>query len=262
MTRNLKSLMFFSLAIALIMSPVKAVSAAEQHALLTGVLADHVRDGLVDYKNICKDNRFEEYLGQLSNTDVGLLSKEESMAYWINAYNTFTIQLICKNYPIKSINELHTGGLILGSVIGRTAWDKSFINVNGKSYSLGEIEHKILRPYFKDPRIHFAIVCAARSCPPLRSEAYEGFSLNNQLNDQGKIFLVKRADLNSFDADKRIANLSSIFSWFLKDFGRNSKELLEHLCAYLPESLSRDIKANPSAWKIKYNKYDWSLNEQ
>lgn len=143
--------------------------------------------------------------------------------------NSFTVELICNSDPIKSINDLHTGGLILGSVIGRTAWDKSFINVNGKAIRSEKLNIKFYVRISRIPGSILPIVCAARSCPPLRSEAYEGFSLNDQLNDQGRIFLVKRADLNSFDGDKRIANLSSIFSWFLKDFGRNSKELLEDL---------------------------------
>ncbi len=237
-------------------------SAEEKHSLFTGVLKDYVREGLVDYKNLCKDERLDQYLKQVSDTDPTPLLKYDSMAFWINAYNVFTLDLICQNYPIKSINQLHSGGLIFGGVIGKTAWDKPFITINEKIYSLGQIEHKILRPQYKDPRIHFALVCAARSCPPLRSEAYEGFRLSDQLNDQGKIFLINRADLNSFDLDHNIANLSSIFSWFLKDFGKNSKQLLEYLSVYLPDNVSADIKANLSGWKIKYNKYDWSLNEQ
>ncbi len=262
MMKNSKAFIVFFLALTFTAGPFTIANAQEQHQLLSNVLGDHVQDGLVDYRNLCKDNRLEEYWEQLSETDVGSLSKEDSMAYWINAYNAFTLQLICRNYPLKSIGELHSGGLILASVTGKTAWDKPFITIKGKTYTLGHIEHKILRPQYKDPRIHFAIVCAARSCPPLRSEAYEGFKLEDQLNDQGKVFIVTRDDLNAFDLEKKTAHLSPIFSWFLKDFGRNSRELLKYLAAYLPEGLSSDIQTNVSSWKIKYNKYDWGLNEQ
>ena len=240
----------------------RIVQAEERHGLFTAALSQHVQAGLVDYKNACQDKQLEQYWEQLSATDPGVLSKEDAMAFWINAYNAFTLKLICQNYPLKSISALHTGGLILGSVIGKTAWDKAFISISGMKYTLGQIEHKILRPVYQDPRIHFAIVCAAKSCPPLRSEAYEGFKLKDQLNDQGRTFLVDRQDLNVFDLGTRTAYISSIFKWFLKDFGRNTKELLLYLADYLPEDIKKDIKANAALWKIRFNPYDWSLNER
>ena len=203
-----------------------AAGSEERHALFTGVLAAHVRGGLVDYQNACHDERLPAYVRQLSETDPSILSEEDSKAFWINAYNAFTLRLICSHYPLKSISELHTGGLIFASAIGKTAWDSRFIQINDRTYSLGQIEHKILRPVYKDARIHFAIVCAARSCPPLRPEAYEGFKLDEQLDDQGRIFLAERHDLNFFDSEERTAEISSIFSWFRKDFGGNQRGLL------------------------------------
>ncbi len=243
---------------------LNAMSYAQEmnHELFSGVLGDHVEKGLVDYPGLCGDKRLEAYLGQLEGTDPSALSRDEAMAFWINAYNAFTLELICGNYPLKSINELHTGGLILGSILKKTAWDRGFIEINGRDYSLGQIEHKILRPRFDDPRIHFAIVCAARSCPPLRSEAYEAGALDRQLDDQGRLFLAERSDLNDYDLDKKIAYLSPIFSWFKKDFGEDRTDRLLFLADYMPPEAARSVRAAPEEWTIRYKTYDWSLNEQ
>lgn len=262
MTRRSKVLCVMAITIVLLFTHALTLSAQERHQAFSAVLGKHVISGLVNYKDLCQDPRLQEYLDQLSRTSPGSLNDTDAKAFWINAYNGFTLQLICRNYPLASINELHTGGLIVGSVIGKTAWDRQFITIDGKNYSLGQIEHKILRPVYKDPRIHFAIVCAARSCPPLRSEAYEGYKLDRQLDDQGMTFLVGRTDLNRFDLKERIANISSIFSWFLKDFGADRRQLLTYLADFLPAEISSDIRKDVSAWRIRFNAYDWSLNEQ
>jgi len=236
--------------------------AQNNHGLFTEILEDHVKDGLVNYKGLCEDARLSGYLQKLSLTNPSVLSENDGMAFWINAYNAYTLELICEHYPVKSINDIHTGGLILGSAFGKTAWDKPFIIIHGQSYTLNHIEHKILRPQYKDVRIHFAIVCAAKSCPPLRNEAYEGHALDQQLNDQAQIFLTEKKDLNSFDLNQKTANLSSIFKWFMVDFGGNHVELLNYVSQFLPDDIALALKQSPSSWRIKFNKYDWSLNEQ
>jgi hypothetical protein len=236
--------------------------AAQRHALFTEVLQDHVKDGLVNYEALKEDKRFNKYIEQLSNTDPqDLISREEKMAFWINVYNAYTLKIICDNYPIKSISELHTGGLALGTVFKKTVWHKKLVRVKNELTSLDYIEHKILRPEFRDPRIHFSIVCAAKGCPPLRSEAYEAEKLNDQLNDQAKVFLEAAAK-NSFNLDKNIATISPIFQWFKKDFSRDYSGLLVYLCRFLPEDIKVVIERNPKKWKIKFSYYDWSLNEQ
>ncbi len=254
--------MNFILSFILVAVFLTSAHAAENHHLLTGVLQRHVKEGMVDYKNLCRDSQFGEYTKWLSSQDLSRMSSNESMAYWINAYNAFTLQLICENYPVKSINDIHAGGLVLGSVLRKTAWDKPFIVINDQVYTLNHIEHKILRPQYKDPRIHFAIVCAAKSCPPLRSEAYEASRLDQQLDDQAKTFLVRRTDLNFFEERKKAANLSAIFKWFRDDFGENNEKLLLYVSRYLAEPVADSIKKNPGAWRIKFNPYDWNLNER
>lgn len=233
---------------------------AQSHQLFTEVLKQHVKNGLVDYKNLKKDIRLEKYLAQLSNTDPEKLSRNEKLAFWINAYNAFTLQVIVENYPVESITDLNTGGKIIGYLLGKTVWDKEFISINKKKYSLGDIEHKILRK-MNEPRIHFSIVCASISCPPLRNEAFEADKIEEQLKSQTVQFVNDNAR-NYFDAKKRKAYLSKIFSWFSEDFGSSDEKILKFVSQYLPENISSDNKNNLSGWDISYKEYNWNLNEQ
>jgi hypothetical protein len=235
---------------------------AEQHALFTEVLKKHVQEGMVDYQNLCSDQRFKQYIDQLASADPERLSsREEKLAFWINVYNAYTLKIICDNYPLKSISELHTGGLILGSVLKSTVWHKNLVTVNNELTSLDHVEHQIIRPVFRDARIHFAVVCAAKGCPPLRSEAYEGGRLDAQLDDQGREFL-SQTEKNNFDPNKKTARISPIFSWFKDDFRMEAKTVLEYVAPFLDTATAESIKANPKSWRIKYTDYDWSLNEQ
>jgi len=235
---------------------------AGSHSVFTDLLSTHVREGEVDYKNLCQDDNLEVYIKQLSMTDPeSLPTREKKLAFWLNAYNACTLKIICDNYPLKSINELHTGGLIFGSVIRQTVWHKKLVTINNELISLDHIEHKIIRPVFKEPRIHFAIVCAAKGCPPLRSEAYEADRLDEQLTDQAEMFLSQK-DKNDFDLKTRTARISPIFSWFKKDFIEDSGSVLEYLTLFINEEIGASIKNDPKSWKIKYTEYDWSLNEQ
>jgi hypothetical protein len=237
------------------------IAAAGQHDLYTGILQDYVDQGKVKYPPLCKDPRLEEYIGQLKTKDPNQLANEkERLAFWINAYNAYTLKVICDYYPVKSINDLHTGGLILGTVLNKTIWDKDLAVVNHKKFTLNHIEHKIIRPEFKDPRAHFALVCASKSCPALDREAYEGSKLDQQLNQAGHNFLSdpKR---NRFDIGRKRAYLSKIFNWYGEDFGKNSGELLTYLSQFLSRETAAAIRSDVGNWKIDYLEYDWSLNE-
>lgn len=251
----------FSSLILSILLTMPAID-GDSHKLFTEILSEYVKNGLVNYKTLCKDQRLGQYIKRLANTNPDTMaSKEAQLAFWINAYNAYTLKVICDNYPVKSINDLHFGGLVIGTVLKKTIWDADFVIINKKKLTLNTIEHKIIRPGFKDARIHFALVCAAMSCPELRAEAYEGQKLDEQLNDQARKFLTNPKD-NSFDKDKKVAYLSKIIDWYDKDFGDNDTEILLYLTQFLPAVIADDIKANPNAWKIKHNSYDWSLNEK
>ena len=153
-----------------VMVPGQDLSAqtALRHRLFSELLSTYVHDGIVNYKKLKSDKRLAEYIGWLSKADPDALPNEkEQLAFWINAYNAYTLKIICDNYPVESINDLHTGGLVIGSVLKTTVWDKKFVVVNGNTMTLNTIEHEIVRPKFNDPRGHFALVCASKSCPQL-----------------------------------------------------------------------------------------------
>ena len=210
------------------------------HSLWTKILQEHVSDsGNVNYKSI-KANKIEldHYLHQLSeNSPKDTWSKNELLAYWINAYNAFTIKLILDNYPTNSIKDI------------KNPWDKKFIKINNKLVSLNYIEHDVLRK-MNEPRIHFAIVCASYSCPKLLNKAYESSTLETQLTIAVKSFLT---DTSKNKISKNEVQLSKIFKWFDKDFKKNGT-LIDFLNNYSDETIS--MKA-----KINYKNYNWDLNE-
>jgi len=234
-------------------------SSAQTHQTFTGVLKKYVINGLVDYKNLKNDNQLDKYLSQLSDTNPDKLTREEKLAFWINAYNAFTLQVVRDNYPIESITDLHTGGKIIGYLLGKTVWDKEFITINNKKYSLNDIEHKILRK-MNESRIHFAIVCASISCPELRNEAFEADRIDSQLQEQTTKFLNDKTR-NHFDLKNRKAYISEIFNWFGEDFGKSDENILKFIAKFVPENIAADINKNLSKWDISFNDYDWNLNE-
>ena len=196
-------------------------------------------NGNVDYKEFKKDQvALESYLELLSkNLPEKSWTKNATLAYWINAYNAFTVKLILDNYPIKSIKKINS------------PWDAVFINLGNKKYSLGEIEHKILRK-MNEPRIHFAINCASYSCPNLLNEAYTEKNLNNQLEAAAKSFINDKSK-NNITANT--IEISSIFDWFTGDFKKKGT-LIDFLNKY------SSVKINAKA-KIRYKEYNWNLNE-
>ena len=241
----MKNTLILTLLIALASAPSLA-----KHDLFTRVLKDHVKNGRVDYPAIKKDGRFAKYLKQVSKVDASRLNGDGAKAYWINVYNAFTIKVINDHWPVKSIRDIENGKV----------WDKEQIVLNGQKYTLNQIEHQILRP-LGDARVHFALVCAARSCPPLRNEAYEAPTLNAQLDDQGRTFL-RNTELNKFNTGARTASLSKIFEWFKADFAKSDPALLKALTPFLPTKAAKDVKGHAKAWKITYLKYDWALNKK
>lgn len=229
--------------------------AQKPHQLFSEILKDYVVNGAVDYESLRRDLRLEKYIDYLAKTDPKkILSKDSLLAFWINAYNAYTLKIICDNYPLKSIKDLNPKWSF------KTVWDKDFVIINNKKMSLGDIEHKIIRPQFRDPRVHFALVCAAKGCPILRSQAYRGEKLNTQLDEQARSFLVDK-EKNSFDLKNKIANISPILRWYSKDFGPNQESVLKYIAKFLPKAIAQSVKKEARNWKVRYRHYDWSLNE-
>jgi hypothetical protein len=232
---------------------------AQDNKLFTDILTAHVDDGLVDYKNLSSNNKLNQYLEQLSAADPNDFTKHEKLAFWINAYNAFTLKIIIDNYPVESITDLHTGGKVIGFLLGKTVWDKEFITINDAGYSLNYIEHDILRK-MGEPRIHFAIVCASISCPQLLNEAFEANKIESQLDKQTKLF-INDSMRNSFNLKNREAHISKIFDWFDEDFGDSDENVLKFIADYLPAELKIDITNNIDDWDVLYKDYNWGLNE-
>ncbi len=214
----------------------------------TELLQKHVVDGKVNYKGFKEDKvRFDEYLNLLNthHPNNKNWSKNEQLAYWINAYNAYTVELVLKHYPVKSIKDIKKGLPFLNSV-----WDIEFIEIEGNKYTLNHIEHQILRKEFDEPRIHFAIVCASISCPNLWNEAFTADNIDVQLTAQARAFINDKTKNNISPND---AQLSKIFSWFKSDFTKKTT-LLEYINQFSDTKASSDAKVNSLD-------YDWGLNE-
>ena len=217
------------------------------HSLLTGVLRDHVVNGAVDYSAIRTDKRFAEYLASLRRVDpFSIKSQDERLAFWINAYNAFTLKLIIDRYPVKSIRDIQESG--------KGPWDIVWIDIAEAKYSLNQIEHEVIRKQFDEPRIHMALVCAAKSCPPLRSEAYVGEKLGEQLEDNAKRFL-NDVSKNRFEKETNTLYLSELLSWYGDDFVKRYGSASNFALKLLGVSHSQ----TPA---IKYLPYDWNLNSR
>lgn len=222
------------------------------HSLWSRLLKAHVDDrGLVNYKGFKKDEKeLKKYLDLLSkNPPSNKWSQNEQKAYWINAYNAYTVQLILDNYPVGSIKDI---GSKIKIPFVNTPWDIEFIEIGGQKYDLNNIEHDILRKKFNDPRIHFVLVCAAVSCPRLRNEAYAADKLDQQMDDQGRDFLNNPA---RNDIRKGKASLSELFNWYRMDWNDNGKSVEYWVNRYANNKIDKSTR-------IAYMEYNWNLNEK
>ena len=223
-------------------------AATVDHRLYGELLEQYVQNGVVDYQGFKNEEaRLDRYLKILEKTDTVSLSRNERFAFYINAYNAWTIKLILSAYPgIRSIKDL-------GSIF-RSPWKKKIARIDGDILSLDAIEHDILRPRFKDPRIHFAVNCASKSCPPLRSEPYRGDVLDRQLTEMTEAF-INDADHNRLEGTTLA--VSSIFKWYAGDF---NDDILSFFMKYAKGPLEEKLRDNRRGIDVKYLDYDWSLN--
>ena len=256
MSKNIISLILFFAGLSIYNSctnkityNVKPAKPPISHEVWDGLVKKHVQpDGFVDYVGFVQDSaKLNIYLSLLeSSHPQKSWSEKEQKAYWVNAYNAFTIKLIVDNYPVASIKDIKKGIPFVNSI-----WDDEFIDIQGEIYDLNGIEHGILRKNFPDGRIHAAINCASYSCPRLRNEAFTADRLESQLEDAMRLF-VNDPLRNRVTAEK--AELSKIFSWFGGDFKKDAGSVREFVNHYANEPLE------PSG-KISHLKYDWRLND-
>ncbi len=247
------------LSVALL-SPVRTAHAAEGddegfHQLFSSVLKAHVDEGLVDYAGIEGDLRFGEYLKLLEETDPDTQgASAEQLAFWINAYNAYTIKLVIDRMPVESIRDISLGLPVLFG-----PWSIDVVLVGGEVYTLNTVEHEIIRENFPEPRIHFALVCAAVGCPSLREEAYEGPRLEEQLEEETRRFILDPAK-NRFDVKSRRVHLSEIFNWYASDFERNGGSVVEFVAQYVTSDIAEMLRSGE--FDLDYLPYDWSLNSR
>lgn len=229
-------------------SPLAVSAAGADHSLYSELLEKYVKNGVVDYQGFKKEEaKLDQYLIILEKTETKALPRKEQFAFYINAYNAWTIKLILSGYPgIRSIKDL-------GSLF-KSPWRKKIARIDGDVITLDNIEHDILRPRFKDPRIHFAVNCASKSCPPLRSEPYQRDVLDLQLTEMTEAF-INDPERNRLQGNTLY--VSSIFKWYSEDFNH---DIVGFFMEYARGELGETLREHAKEIKVEYLDYDWSLN--
>lgn len=193
------------------------------------------------------------YLNRMEGVDAAALPRDEAMAYWINVYNASMLQLVLDAYPVRSPKDL--GGLL------GTTWEKKVFRAGGERISLDHIENGILRAEYPDARIHFALNCAARGCPPLRAEPFAADRLDEQLEDATRSFLADPAHVVVEQGKKPKLTLSKLFDWYADDFTAAAGSVPAYVAKHFPALPRQAEDGTPIEWKLSYADYDWTLND-
>lgn len=247
------------------------------HARYDRLLRDYVQDGRVNYRAMhARPADLREYVAAIGRVDAATLarfSREQQIAYWLNAYNAFTLEAIVDHYPLKrrGIKGLAFPANSIWQIPG--VWKELRRRAGGRDLSLDDIEHGILRPQYGEPRVHFALVCASISCPDLRAEAYRADRLDQQLEEQARRFIGDAAKGARIDHEARAIHLSPIFNWFGEDFVRTAGQIpafarfgtvqsgvLAFVLRYRSDARDRAVLSS-GEFDLGYLNYDWSLNE-
>lgn len=218
------------------------------HSDFDELLKKHVNNrGQVNYVGFKQTDRsvFDGYLQKLATAGLASMGLKEKLAFWINAYNAFVIQAVIKRYPLKSVMDYPE------------FFKEKAYTIAGKQYSLDDIENAVIRPGFSEARIHFALVCAAKSCPILQNSAYTTSTLEDKLDRGAKAYLNDKSQ-NYIDANTNTLYLSQLFSWFSGDFEKQSGSVVGFVGQYLEHS----GKGGLAGYSVKYLNYDWQLNSQ
>jgi hypothetical protein len=221
------------------------------HYLIVGV--DVTAVNFFNYKGVSASDKeiLSRYLTMLQATDPLNYTRAEQQAYWINLYNALTVKLILDNYPVKSITKLGNKFFSFGP------WDDNAARVNGKDLTLNDIEHEILRPIWRDPRIHYAVNCASYGCPNLSAKVFTAENTEQQLEAGAYAYINHPRGVTIVGEDIVI---SSIYKWYSEDFGDDWNMLLTHLKQYAKPELNRKLSLfQQGDGDIDYE-YDWRLN--
>ena len=220
------------------------------HDLLAQVYKEHVENGKVHYTNLkVNPEKLEDYLDVLAGANLEEMSFAEQLAFWINAYNALVIKGVIDHYPTKSVRRVK----LFGGFFSRLKF-----NVAGEMYTLNQIEHDIIRTEFVDARVHFALVCASKSCPPLQETVFLPETIEEQLDDVTLKFITDPEKVR-IDRDEKIIYLSKIFKWYEADFTEGYDGVADFLSDYLPPEDAEFVLREDVTFQ--YLDYDWSLND-
>ena len=232
-------------------------TAAIDHKAWNGFLGKYVRrraDGInrVAYGAVTPADKaaLKGYLARMSKVQLGRFNRTEQFAYWINVYNAVTVNLILDRWPVKTIRQIN----ISPGLFSRGPWGKKLYTVDGVKLSLDDIEHRILRPIWRDPRIHYAVNCASLGCPNLQAKAFTRANVY-MLLDRGAFEYVNHPRaVQVMDGELRV---SSLYRWFKEDFGSSDESIIKHLKRYARPALRAQLKKVSS---IDNDGYDWTIN--
>ena len=232
-----------------------------EHSAWDQILKTYVKpgaDGLnrVDYAALKAEGLplVRAYIQALEQVNPAKLDRDEQFAFLANLYNAKTLEIVASHYPVKSIRDISLGGGLVATLSGGP-WKAKVAKIQGVELSLDDIEHGILRPVFKDPRVHYAVNCASIGCPNLRTEAFTGAKLSQQLDSAARDYVNSSRGVR-FENGRAV--VSSIYVWFEEDFGGTDRGVLDHLRTYAAPNLSRRLADVKSVGKHDYN---WGLND-
>ncbi len=221
------------------------------HSTFDDLLKKHVSaDGWVDYEGLKKNaDKLDRYIALVAKAPFDALERNEKLALLINAYNAFTLRLILDYDPINSIEDIPAA----------KRWAHKRWHVGPHTWSLNQIEHEQIRPKFHEPRVHFALVCAAVGCPKLRNEAYRADRMEQQLEDQTG-YAHSHERWFGFDSDNNVVHLTKLYKWYGGDFEQVAGRIVDYAARYSPE-LKRALDAGRKI-KVRWLDYDWNLNSK
>jgi len=208
----------------------------------------------IDYANVSGEDRqrLDEYLAMLSAIRISNYNRDEQRAYWINLYNALTVDVVLDHYPVASIRDIS----ISPGFFSAGPWGKKLVTVEGEDISLDDIEHRILRPIWKDPRIHYAVNCASIGCPKLMPQAFTAVNTEALLEQGARDFINSKRGAR-VDPDGRLT-ASSIYDWFQEDFGGDERGVLAHLRQYANPTLAVKLETVTDVYEFEY---DWTIND-
>lgn len=242
-------------------SSVEGNRGSVDHRVWAGFLGRYaVSDALgvvrLPYALIAAEDRrgLAEYIGALERTRVSALRRAEQLAYWVNLYNALTVKVILDHYPVKSIRDIRLGGGLTAAFFGGP-WDAKLMRIEDQPVSLNDIEHRILRPLWNDPRLHYVVNCASTSCPALPRQPLTAATADEMMSRAASLYVNGAYGVRRQGADIWI---SSIYRWFREDFGGTEAGVLAHLARYAAGDLATALARGP---RIVNDFYDWSLND-